>query len=59
MATPDIGHGAEAVEHASSIHVVLKAEEVFNLFGFPITNSLLMTWITMAVLIVFAYLFRN
>ena len=39
--------------------MVLKAEEVFNFFGFPITNSLLMTWITMAILIFFAILFRN
>jgi F-type H+-transporting ATPase subunit a len=54
------GHAvAEEAAHGSGIHVVLKAEEVFNLFGFPITNSLLMTWITMAVLIVFALVFRS
>lgn len=52
-------HGAEASEHASGIHVVLKAEEVFNVFGFPITNSLLMTWITVALLIGFAFLIRK
>lgn len=55
-----VAHAAEeAASHGSGIHVVLKAEEVFNLFGFPITNSLLMTWITMAVLIVFALLLRR
>ena len=59
MAAPAAEHVGEAVEHGSSIHVVLKAEEVFNFFGFPITNSLLMTWITMAILIFFAILFRN
>ena len=66
MATQPMEHGAEAVaEHAadaaahgeSAIHVVLKAEELWNIAGFPITNSLLMTWITMAILIVFAFFF--
>lgn len=47
----------ETAEHVSAIHVVLKAEELFNIFGFPITNSLLMTWLTMFILIVFAVLF--
>ncbi len=59
MATTDIEHAAEAVEHGSGIHVVLKAEELWNVWGFPITNSLLMTWITIAVLIVFAFLLRD
>lgn len=46
------------VAHAagdSGIHVILKAEEVFNLFGFPITNSLIMTVITTVLLIAFAF----
>ena len=47
----------EGAEHVSAIHVVLKAEELFTVFGFPITNSLLMTWLTMFILIVFAVLF--
>lgn len=56
-----VAYAAEeaAAEHGSGIHVVLKAEEVFSVLGFPITNSLLMTWITMAVLIVFALAFRS
>ncbi len=59
-----LAHGEEIPEvvethtaeegHASPIHVVLKAEEVANIAGFPITNSLIMTWIVMAVLIAFA-----
>jgi F-type H+-transporting ATPase subunit a len=64
MATPELEHAtstavhaAEVAEHASGIHVVLKAEEVANILGFPITNSLLLTWITMAILIAFAYFF--
>ncbi len=53
-----------AAEHAAEashggIHVVLKAEELWNIAGFPITNSLLMTWITMAVLIAFAFFMRS
>lgn len=43
----------------SGIHVVLKAEEIGSLFGLTITNSLLMTWITMALLIAFAFLLRR
>lgn len=55
-----VGHVAEAAaEHGSGIHVVLKAEEVFNVMGFPITNSLIMTWIVLAVLIGFALFFRK
>jgi F-type H+-transporting ATPase subunit a len=52
-------HGAEAAEHGSGIHVVLKAEEVFNVFGFPVTNSLLMTGITVLLLIAFAFFMRK
>ncbi len=51
-------HAAEAA-HGSGIHVVLRAEEVFNLFGFPITNSLIMTIITTVVLLAFAFFLRN
>ena len=51
-------HAAEAA-HGSSIHVVLKAEEVFNLYGFPITNSLIMTVITTVLLLAFAYAVRS
>jgi F-type H+-transporting ATPase subunit a len=48
-----------AAEHASPIHVVLKAEELFSIWGFPITNSLVMTWIVVAILVGFALLFRQ
>jgi len=39
----------------SGIHVVLKAEELGILWGIPITNSLLMTWVVMAILFVFVF----
>lgn len=55
-ATTTAVHAAEAA-HESAIHVVLKAEELFSVWGFPITNSLVLTWITMAILIVFAFFF--
>ena len=43
----------------SSIDVVLKAEPLAHFLGLPITNSLLMTWLVMALLIGFAVLFRR
>ncbi|MBU6214607.1 F0F1 ATP synthase subunit A [Patescibacteria group bacterium] len=39
------------------IAVVLKAEQLGSVFGFPVTNSLVMAWIVMALLIGGAYLF--
>ncbi|MFC2047980.1 F0F1 ATP synthase subunit A [Chloroflexota bacterium] len=36
-------------------HVQLPAEEVFHLFGFPVTNSLITSWFSMIVLIGIAY----
>jgi F-type H+-transporting ATPase subunit a len=39
----------------SGINVVLKAEQLGSVLGFPITNSLLMTWLVMILLIGFAY----
>lgn len=41
----------------SGIHVSLKAETLGHILGFPITNSLVMTWLVMALLIGFAYFF--
>ena len=41
----------------SGISVVLGAEQLGSAFGFPITNSLIMAWVVMVLLIGFAYLF--
>src|SRR3989344_362172 len=41
------------------ITVVLAAERIGSVFGFPITNALLMTWLVMALLIGFAFFFRR
>lgn len=39
------------------ISVVLKAEQLGSVFGFPITNSLIMAWLVMVLLIGLAYFF--
>jgi F-type H+-transporting ATPase subunit a len=39
----------------SGIHVVLKAEELGALWGVPITNALIMTWVVMAILFIFVF----
>lgn len=39
------------------ISVVLKAEQLGSVFGFPITNSLIMAWLVMLLLIGAAYFF--
>lgn len=43
----------------SGIQVILKAEQIGTFLGFPITNSLIMTWGLMAILIISAYIFRR
>ncbi len=43
----------------SGITVVLKAEQLGSVFGFPITNALIMAWLVMLILIGFAYFFRK
>lgn len=37
-----------------SVHISLRAETLFQLFGIPVTNALLTTWLAMAVLIILA-----
>ena len=52
--------GADSLYMESpGIHVVLKAETIGSLFGLTLTNSLLMTWVVMVALIVFAFIFRQ
>jgi F-type H+-transporting ATPase subunit a len=52
---------AEAVlPHAEKgISVVLKAEHIGSILGMPITNSLLMTWTVLSLLLFFAFCVRN
>ncbi|MFM2330500.1 MAG: hypothetical protein RLZZ26_7 [Candidatus Parcubacteria bacterium] len=39
------------------IVVVLKAEQLGSFFGFPITNSLIMAWLVMAIVLIASYFF--
>ena len=43
----------------AGISVVLKAEQLGSVFGFPITNSLIMAWVVMALLILGSYFFSR
>ncbi|OGG72701.1 ATP synthase F0 subunit A [Candidatus Kaiserbacteria bacterium RIFCSPLOWO2_01_FULL_53_17] len=55
-----VEHVTEAVHHGSSgIHVALSAERLGEFLGIPITNTLITTWVVMAVLIAIAFLTRN
>ncbi len=56
-AATETHEGAES--HGSGVHVVLKAEEVGSLYGFPITNSLIMTLMASVLLLGFAALFSR
>src|SRR3990167_2779446 len=41
------------------MHISIAAEKIFYIFGFPITNSLLMTWLAMIILISVALYFNR
>lgn len=45
--------------HEGGIHVVLKAEQVGSVLGFPITNSLIMTLVASALLLGFSFFFSR
>ncbi len=51
--------GAVHEAAASTPHISIKAEPLFNLFGLEVTNSLLTSWIALAILIVLAYLYTK
>ena len=40
-------------------HISLSAEKIGSLFGLPITNSLLTTWVVMAILFALTYFFTR
>jgi len=37
------------------IHIALKAEHIAQVWGIPITNTMLMSWLVMVVLVIIAY----
>jgi F-type H+-transporting ATPase subunit a len=51
-------HAAEAA-HGSGIHVALSAEQLGTLWGIPLTNTLIMSWIVMLLLFTVAILVRR
>lgn len=53
-----IEHAAEAA-HGSGIHVALSAEHLGTFMGIPITNTLIMSWIVMALLFTVAFVVRS
>lgn len=44
---------------SSHIDVVLKAEHLGSVLGFPITNSMVMAWVVMAIIVIFGFFFRR
>lgn len=49
-----------AAEQASSgIHVAISAEKLGELFGIPITNTLITSWVVIAILVAVAFLVRG
>lgn len=50
---------ATATAHESGIHVALAPEQITTLFGLPITNTLLTSWVVIAVLVVIAFVMRS
>src|SRR3989344_141207 len=41
------------------MHISIAAEKLFNIFGFPVTNSLLMSWLAIIILISVAVYFKR
>ncbi len=41
--------------HQSGIHIALAAEKLGSFLGLPITNTLLMSWVVMAILIIISF----
>lgn len=61
---PEVATAAALAEQAaeqseSPIHVALAAEKLGTIFGFPVTNTLLMSWIVVALLVVMAIILRS
>ena len=46
-----------AAEQSGGLHIALEAETLFTVFGFPVTNTLLVTWMASLILIGIALAF--
>lgn len=40
---------------SGGVHISLKAEKIFEIFGISVTNSIITTWIVMILLVLFSY----
>lgn len=59
MAVEEVaGHAAEAAQ-GSGIHVALAPEVLSTVWGIPITNTLIMSWIVMLLLFTIAFVVRS
>jgi F-type H+-transporting ATPase subunit a len=43
------------MHETEGIHIALKAEEIFSFFGIPVTNTMLMSWLVIIVLVAVAF----
>ncbi|HWO07035.1 MAG TPA: F0F1 ATP synthase subunit A [Candidatus Paceibacterota bacterium] len=61
MAVEEMAHAAgEAAPHAEGgIHVALAAQRLGDFFGIPITNTVVTTWLLVAIMVTLAVVFRN
>lgn len=52
---------AESIEHAeeAGIHVAIAAEKLGEFVGIPITNTLITSWVVIALLVMFAFFLRS
>jgi len=57
--TETVLHETTQETHASPIHISLKAEELFSLGGFPVTNSILTTVFVLAALLAGGFAFKK
>lgn len=58
MALEEAVQGA-AEQAGSSIHVAISAEKLGEFFGIPITNTLITSWVVIAILVAVAFLVRG
>ena len=58
-ATSSLVHATTEAAHSSGIHVALAPEIIGNLWGIPITNTLITSWVVLALLIGLAFFFSR
>lgn len=52
------GQAAEAA-HGGGVHVAIAAEKIGEFFGIPVTNALVTSWVTIALLVIVAFVMRS